>query len=60
MQLYVEETEKLLGQNAAKIIAQKIDEAIVKMDRHGLCFPLVHPNLKRSAHWLRKMLIGPK
>ncbi len=30
MQLYVEETEKLLGQNAAKIIAQKIDEAICK------------------------------
>lgn len=60
MAVYILDNSEELGEKAAELIAQKLNEAIEKKGRQESFYPQGHHSLRQLSIWLRRTLIGKR
>ena len=60
MAVYILDNSEELGEKAAELIAQKLNEAIEKKGKARIILSTGHHSLRQLSIWLRRTLIGKR
>ena len=60
MAVYILDNSEELGEKAAELIAQKLNEAIEKKGKARIILSQGHHSLRQLSIWLRRTLIGKR